>query len=170
MRLRLLSAMLLITVVSSSRLCSMGTAVGPPRAILPVGPSTSPPGIRGPLPAITTVARAGRLTVWMVVGSARPVVGSKDGEHEMVQRLYGYDYSFRDIRAFDMKGRPVSPEKLPRLLERECQVVIAQTGSPIDAKHLRWLREDLLLLVVPKEPLAEWLATPRGNPVKPDAE
>ena len=168
MRVQLRNAMLLILALLSFGICSSGIATGIP-SLVPLAPSTSPPRVPGPLPAIATFAGTDRITVWMVVVGVRPVAGSEDGGQEMVQRVRGYDYAIEDIRAFDMKGRAIARENLPRLLKRECQVVIAQAGSPIDAKHLRWLREDLLLLVVPEKPLAEWSATPEGKRVERDS-
>lgn len=170
MRMRLLAALLFLPIALPFRLYSSEVAVGAPIATRPVAPTTSPPRFPGPLPAIVTVDREDRLTVWMLLVSVHPVEGSKEGEQKMVQSLYGYDYRFQDIRAFDMKGKPVSAENLSRLLKRESRVVIAQAGSPIDAQHLRWFKEDVILLVVPQKPLAEWSATPDGKRLSRDAE
>ena len=88
----------------------------------------------------------------------------------MVQEIRGFDYAYGDVRAFDTKCRAITPENLARLLNRECQVVVAQVGCPIDARYLRWLKEGVLLLVVPEKPLAQWSATRKGDSINRVAE
>jgi hypothetical protein len=63
--------------------------------------------------------------------------------HELVFR-------FADVRAHDVRGKPVRDLDLRRLLAKEAVVLVSGDGNPVEALHLRIVRDGVIVLMLPR--------------------
>lgn len=72
-------------------------------------------------------------------------------------------YALKDVQVFDTQGKPVDAKKLPELLRERVPALVSADGNKVDPLHLRIVKDDTLVLVVPG-----WQSRPVRDTLPPE--
>jgi hypothetical protein len=112
---------------------------------------------------------------WIPVGSPAPrqLTIEKDGK-KMEVTTYTISYSRwsrmdlkadgKQVQAFDVEGKEIAPQELPKLLAKRPHVVLFKDDSP-DPYYLSVLRPGTVVLKVPQDKLNHPPAADKVNPL-----
>jgi RNA polymerase sigma factor (sigma-70 family) len=118
-----------------------------PRPRLPAGPA--------PVQVLAVVMPDGRMIIrreqptYYVPQTARTERGQLVTSYTAITTTVEQRYDLQWVRVFDTRGKEVPRERLARLLKTETVVLASADGRPVDPLHLRLLKEDTLIVVLP---------------------
>jgi hypothetical protein len=124
-----------------------------PQGSLPTGPA--------PEQVLVEWGKDGRLAIWRK-RTAYEAKTSLNGPGQPVTTYYvpavtlrkDY-YDLAEVKVSDGTGKRIDPFVLPKLLKAETPALVSVDGRPVDSLHLRLVREDCLVFVLPIPPPAE---------------
>jgi hypothetical protein len=58
-------------------------------------------------------------------------------------------YKKDEVTAYDTKGKKIDLKELVKRLEKEAPVLASNDGKPVDPLHLRLIKDDTVILVLP---------------------
>ncbi len=95
--------------------------------------------------------------------------GNARTAYQMVRQMEERKYNLAHVRIHDTRGKEIGKADLARLLRKLRPAVAVMDGKPVDPLHLRILKEDVLVLILPPliTPPAAAVVTP--PPVAPPA-
>jgi RNA polymerase sigma factor (sigma-70 family) len=118
------------------------------------GPTGRLPDAPPPIQALV-VLKGDRLTVWRKEISYLAVTRAVPGRPETVTSyersavMLDTTYALKQVKAHDARGKPVEHKKLRELLKEEMPALVSADGQPVDPLHLRLVKEDTLVFVLP---------------------
>jgi RNA polymerase sigma factor (sigma-70 family) len=131
-----------------------------PRPRLPAGPA--------PVQVLAVVMPDGRLIIrreqptYYVPQTVRTESGQRVTSYTAITTTVEQRYDLQWVRVFDTRGKEVARDRLPQMLRTETLVLASANGRPVDPLHLRLLKEDTLIVVLPAPQ-----ASAAGVPVHP---
>jgi hypothetical protein len=134
-----------------------------PKGQLPAGPA--------PVQVLASLGRDGRLTVWHreTTYQVKQVHKTHSGAAPppppvkvtvAVTTVVPKHHDPKDVKVFDTRGKAIDPKKLPELLKKETPALVSADGQPVDALHLRLVKEGTLVFVLPAAPVVPPPAVP----------
>jgi RNA polymerase sigma factor (sigma-70 family) len=142
-----------------------------PRGRLPVGPA--------PVQALVQLSADGQfLRVWRDVAAYLPVTtsranGQKVTSYVLVPTTFEQVYPLKAARVLNTRGKRLETQQIQKALKGETVVLLAFGDRPVDPLHLRLLKDDTLLIVLPQDPTpavvppAPTFAVPQPVPAAP---
>jgi RNA polymerase sigma factor (sigma-70 family) len=132
-------------------------------------PTTRLPDSPAPVHALAEL-KGSRLTVWRKTITYKPVTRFlADGtnpvtSYEQHNELLAVDYTLKDVKIYDTRGKKVGPKKLPELLKGETVVLVSADGKPVDPLYLRLVKEGTLVFVLPASAISPAAPPPLAAP------
>jgi RNA polymerase sigma factor (sigma-70 family) len=134
--------------------------------------SVSLPHSYAPAPVQALVSlKEGQLNVrTLAVDFVTPVTKVVDGQnvtsYVVTEKVMITNYDLKDVKISDMKGKRIDAKELPKLLNKEIVALIAKDGIEVDPLHLRLLKEETLLFLLPS-PGVQVIFPPSAGPPLP---
>jgi RNA polymerase sigma factor (sigma-70 family) len=125
-----------------------------------------------PQQALAKVDKEGQITVknqvntYKVVTTPGPGPGQTTAAMVPETSIIATNYKSDEYSAHDVKGKKIEPKDLAKRLEKEALVLTSNSGKPVDPLHLRLMKEDTIVLVLPL-PQAAVPPTPAGAAAVP---
>ncbi len=118
-----------------------------PRPRLPTGPA--------PVQVLAAVDPDGRLVIrrerptYVKPQTVRTENGQLVTSYTAVTTMVEQRYYLKWVRVYDVRGKEIPREQVSRWLKDEALVLASVNGRPVDPLHLRLLKEDTLVVVLP---------------------
>ena len=89
------------------------------------------------------------ILVYEPITEAGPVPGQTITTYLERSSLIATSYKKDEVTAYDTKGKKIDLKELVKWLEKEAPVLASNDGKPVDPLHLRLIKDDTVILVLP---------------------